>query len=513
MFAATYPVHLTFVLVYLVALIGVGWMKASKIKTQEDFSLAGRGLPTIVLIGTLLATWIGTGSIFGNAEKTYENGAAGLLLPIGGALGVIALVTLAGRIRRFEQFTTQDILQARFGGGARVMGTITLLLAYVIIVSYQYRSGSAVLDILWPQLSGWSESLGMQPNALAILIVALFVILYTALAGMVSVAYTDLVNGIIMILGIALALPILFKDVGGMEGVRASLSEEQLQIFGTFSNIKLISITLPAFLLILGDANMYQRFFSAKSPAVARRAAILLFFGVLLLELAIISTALLGRALVAQAAADPANPLLAPENPAHIILHLAFHALPTWLGAMMVATIVAIVVSTADSFLLAPSTSLVRDVYQKSINKNASPATLVRMGRIIVVVLGLVALGLAFTSDEFFSVAIFAYTIYGAGITPALIAAFFWRRATATGAVMGMATGVVTAILWHFFVVDADFIASLQAREWDGMAELCQKCADMGLDEVIPALFANVAVLVTVSLLGSPPEEAQSNAI
>ncbi len=83
--------HAAFVVVYLLALIGIGAYKARSIQTPEDFSLAGRGLPTWVLIGTLLATWIGTGSVFGNAEKTFRVGLGAFLLPIAGSLGVIAL--------------------------------------------------------------------------------------------------------------------------------------------------------------------------------------------------------------------------------------------------------------------------------------------------------------------------------------------------------------------------------------------------------------------------------------
>ena len=114
------PLYGIFLIVYLLALVFVGALKARKIKTQADFSLAGRGLPTFVLVGTLLATWIGTGSIFGNAEETYRVGLAGFLLPVAGGLAIIALYFLAARIRGFGQFTVQDILEARFGVGARI---------------------------------------------------------------------------------------------------------------------------------------------------------------------------------------------------------------------------------------------------------------------------------------------------------------------------------------------------------------------------------------------------------
>jgi len=480
--------HAAFVVVYLLALIGVGALKARSIKTQEDFSLAGRGLPTWVLIGTLLATWIGTGSVFGNAEKTFRVGLGAFLLPIAGSLGVIALYFLAPRIRRFGQFTIQDILEARFGVYARVLGTITLLLAYVIIVSYQYRAGSAVVERCFD-----------VDHTTAILLVAGFVIAYTALAGMFSVAYTDVANGVLMTIGVALALPYLYSSAGGMEGIKEALPTEQLTVFGHFNFVQLIGMLLPPFLLILGDANMVQRFFSANDPRSARRAAGGMFIGVAVLEVAIIATAFLALALVAQGKLE--RPVIGGEfADGHILVQAAFDALPTWLGAMLVGTIVAVVVSTADSYLLAPSTALVRDVYQRFSKSEPDQQRAVLAGRVFVVVLGLVALGLAFTSDEFFSIAIFAYTLYGAGLTPAILAAYFWPRATQAGAVSAMVSGLVVSTVWEF-QLQAALIESWGAEHW---------VADVGA--VLPAVFISTLVLIVVSLATPAPSQTQQEA-
>ena len=83
--------HFIVILLYLFTLIGIGLYKANKIKTQSDFSVAGRSLTPWVLVGTMLATWMGTGSILGNAGKTYETGLAALILPLGSVLGIIIL--------------------------------------------------------------------------------------------------------------------------------------------------------------------------------------------------------------------------------------------------------------------------------------------------------------------------------------------------------------------------------------------------------------------------------------
>lgn len=99
---------------------------------------------SFVLVGTLLATWIGTGSIFGNAEKTYEVGIVGLILPLAGVSGIAILSLVASHARRFEGYTVQDILEARYNQYARIFGTVTVVIAYTTIVSY--HSGPEALS-------------------------------------------------------------------------------------------------------------------------------------------------------------------------------------------------------------------------------------------------------------------------------------------------------------------------------------------------------------------------------
>ncbi|MFT7678280.1 MAG: SSS family solute:Na+ symporter [Planctomycetota bacterium] len=496
-----HPLHASFVFVYLLVLVGVGAMKARKITDQEGFALAGRGLPTWVLVGTLLATWIGTGSIVANAEYTFNFGAPALLLPMAGSLGVLALYCLAKRIRTFEQFTIQDILEARFGLAARILATLALLGAYVIIVSYQYRSGAVVLEYVMPSLRTMENG-----NAYAIVGVAVFVIAYTALAGMYSVAYTDVANGVLMAVGIAVALPILLSQAGGWEHAIAQLPEGSREVTDHWTAIKLLGVLLPPFLLIIGDANMYQRFFSARSPQSARRSAVGMFVGVLMMEVAIIAVALLSTSLVAQ------GKLSMPDKPAHIIIHAAFNALPPVLGALLIGTVVAIVVSTADSYLLSPATSVVRDIYQRFINPKAEGKQVVFISRVCVVGLGLLALGLAFTSDNFFDVAIFAYTIYGCAITPVILAAFFWKRANHAGAVASIVTGGCVALLWesvgHFRGGEMQWADSLSELLTIGGVDLVGD-----VKAVLVAFPLAVAALVLVSLATKPPTDTQSTSI
>jgi SSS family transporter len=483
-----HPLFPTLLIAYLAILLLVGAWKARTLRDRDDFHLAGRSLGATVLAGTLIATWIGTGSIFGNAEEAYSVGLATWLLPLAGAAGIFVLWRLASRLRSNTHVTVQDLLEERFGPGARIMGTIALIAGYIVIVSYQYRAGAAVLRYAAPELT----------ETTAVCLVAFIVILYTALAGMASVARTDLVNGVLMTFGVLAVLAVQLVHFGGPAGVIEALPAGHQQTSGHYPPIKILSILLPAFLLVLGDANLYQRFFSAKDPGTARRSALWMLGGVLLLEYAILALALCGRARV------EAGDISAPAHAAHIVIHLAFAdpLLPVWLGALLLATVVAVIVSTADSYLLSPATSLVRDVWERFGPGDAASTHPLLLGRTAVLILGLIALGIAFTSDSFFDLALFAYTLYGATITPALLAALFWPRATARGALLGMLTGLTTALAWRF-IIQAALLHGLTPGS--STHDLISST-----DAVIPALLAATIALVGFSLTDADPRNSSA---
>ena len=454
------------IFIYLLGLLAVGLRGRRRVSTQEDFSVAGRRLNAFVLFGTMLATWIGTGSIFGNAEKTYRVGIAALVLPVASLVGIAVLSSLAGRVRRLKQITIQDLLEARYNSTARIFGVLTLVIAYTTIVSYQYRAAGAILNLTLPSL----------PVGSAVLLAAAFIVIYTAQAGMMSIAYIGVIQGATMIVGITIALPAFWFRAGGQDGMHRVLEPSHFTLFGPISPLEALGLLLPPFLLVLGDANMYQRFFSARTEGVARKAILWTLAGVAFMEFAIILTAWVASS-------------LEPNLEAHgrVIAYASRDHLPVALGVLMLTAMMAIVLSTAGSYLLAPATCLVRDIYQRFLHPTASEGTLVVLLRAVVVFLGIIAYYLSTLSDEYLSVALLAYTIYGASITPALLAAFFWKRATAMGAVASIVSGAVVTLFWKVFV-------------------------SATVDAVVPAIAAALITLIAVSWATSPPPREKVDA-
>ncbi|MCP2619850.1 sodium:solute symporter family protein [Candidatus Aminicenantes bacterium AC-334-K16] len=457
---------------YLLFLFVFGLRLTRRLKKKEDFLVAGRSLTAPILVGTLLATWIGSGDIFSVSDLSYNHGYSSLIGSSGGWLGIIVAYFIAGRVRRFGQFTVPDILEARYNHWARILATITTIIAYVTIVSYQFRGGGWVLNII---------SDGQISIRQGIIIVAVFVIIYTLLAGMISVAYLDIFNGLIMITGIFLALPFLIKTGGGLAQIAANVTPRAHPFLGNMTWVQALGYFVPTLLLALGNGNMYQRFFSAKNEKEAQRAVLGWILGAILLGVALQSLAVIGSSIFKG---------LGPREAGKIILLVAHRGVPVAVGCLLLAAIVAIVISTANSFLLVPATNVIRDIYQRFINPNLSDKKTILYSRAVVILLGIIAYSLISFFPRILDAAYAAYTVYGAGLTPALMAVFFWRRATAAGGVASILGGMLITVVWEIL-------------------NKVQGGFPLGLPSIYPALVGSIILLVGVSLITPRPEPAK----
>ena len=503
--------------IYLFALVGVGVYKTKMVKNSEDFMVAGRILPWYILVGTLLATWMGSGSLFSGAGLGYRNGPAALWSSGGAWLGIALIYFIAKRIRNFGKVTVPDIFEIRYGRTAAVLATITTVVAYLTIVSYQFRGGGKVLSMV---------SDGYISLEAGIIITAVFAISYTVLAGMFSVVYTDVVNGVLMTIGVLAALGFMIYNVGGVgEIITVADQAGKWSLFGNWASERVgdisgpiiaISFFVPTMLLLMGDANMYQRIFSAKDGGSAKKAVFFWIIGVIILESSISFLGLTGsvaadkglmpdlvaesQLLVIESASEvgklpaEADMLSARQSGSESVIPAIakYGDLPVIIGLILVSTMMAIIVSTADSFLLIPATNLTRDVYQRYININASEKQIIFISRILVLILGVIAYLLVSQFKTVLNAAFTAYNIYGASLTPALLAAFLWKRATKEGAVASIITGATVTIVWTYFL-----------PSWGGFSNLHPFLQEL----TYPAAGLSVIVLIIVSLLTPAPSK------
>jgi SSS family solute:Na+ symporter/sodium/proline symporter len=476
-------IYLYIILAYLLVLAAFNFIRARKIKSQEDFMVAGRSLKWQVMVFTLICTWIGSGTFIAGAEFASKAGFSALWLAAGAWVGIIIIYFLAAKIHTFGQYTIGDILEVRYGPVARIFGAIALIMSFTAIVSYQFVAGGFILNVVTD---------GKISDSVGIYIAAAFVILFTTLGGMVAIAYTDLPNGIIIVLACLLAVPFVYFAAGGLPQATKALEPGYFAVvnsqFGAHPTLKAIGYFLSTLLLLMGVQSMYQKFYSAKSSRDAKKAVAWWTIGTIVVE-----TIAVVIAVFSYSKFKNQIDLTIPKEGGKVILMAARSLVPAPVGVLLLGAACAVVISTGMNYLLSPSTTIMRDIYQRFIKKDANQKTMVALQKAFVVIIGLVAFYLGLKLTSVLQMSLFAYTIYGVAITPALIAALTWKRATKAGGLVSIISGTVVCI---FLKILADNLPPEKAPAGD----------PWGIPIIYPALVVSLGTLIIVSLLTPKPK-------
>jgi len=488
-------IYVVVILLYLLVLTGFNFYRARKIKTQEDMMVAGRSLGMRVMVFTLIATWIGSGTFIAGAEYAARAGWSSLWMPAGAWFGIIIIYFLAAKIRTFGEYTIGDILEVRYGKFARIFGAIALIISFIAIVSYQFRAGGYILNVIT------DNSISVFQGTV---IAAFFVILFTALGGMVAVAYTDLPNGIIILTACVLATPFVYFAGGGWEQAVTTLPQGHFQVFnpdfGEHPFLKASGYFVATMLLLMGVQSMYQKFYSAKSPKEAKQAVSLWIVGTIVVETVVIVIAIFAATKfwnqITLFNTDPSTP--GAIDPASIVLQAARKMIPLPVGVLLLGAACAVVISTGMNYLLSPTTNVMRDIYQRFITPDAKQATMVVLQRVFIVLFGFIAFILATKLVSVLQMSYFAYTIYGASITPALIAALAWKRVTKAAGLTSIVGGAVVTLG-----------LKISGYIWPQiMVPLGDPNGDpFGIPIIYPALIVSLLGLFVVTYLTKPPDK------
>ncbi|MDA2811848.1 sodium:solute symporter family protein [Nocardiopsis sp. RSe5-2] len=459
-------VHLVILAVYLLAMVGVAvyFLRSGRLGGGDDFLFAGRSLPRPVMIATLLVTWVGSGTIIGGANFAYTYGpVAGLVFFAGTPLGILVLLLAARRIRRASRHTVPELLEARFGTGVRTVAAAVTALAYIGLVASQFIGGGYVVGLITP-LSATQGTV----------LVAVVVTLLTVTGGLFSVAYTDFLSAILIVLGLFVSLPLVFAAVGGPAAYWDGLPEAATTPTGGLTALQLLGYFLPLFLLLLADQNIYQRLTAAKDERAARASTVGMLVSSFFVFVPVVLLASAAAVLMPGINGDMAVLALASEG------HL-----PAVLGGLILAGAVAFVITTGSSFMLSAASNIAYDLYARFAKGAQGEAggrrgLAVQRGAVLVIAVVAFALGLFFPTV--LELQMYSYTIYGAAITPAVFAVLFWKRATTAGAVAALVVGAATTIGWQLAGTPGD------------------------VNGVVVALPAALLALVAASLLTKAPD-------
>ena len=458
---------------YLVVLLTLGvvaWRRSRT--TEEDYYLAGRGQGFIVTVMTIMATFFSSAAILGIPGNVYKEGVAftlfALNLPAAGA-SIYLFGSKIRRIGRKRGYVTQGDMIADYYGESPILRLMVALVGFLYILPYvimQIKAGGHLAQGMFPDASQ-----AFEKGALALSVVT---ILYVLIGGMRSVAWTDVLQGVLLLSGMIVAAIATVTALGGIGGFFAKVREidsEGLALpgpSGVFTPWKLMTICLFASVGSLLQPAQWMRLYAARSDRVLKRSALVFslvlpacfLFGIMIVALA-------GRALYPPEIVDGAlvaHPYVGEFD--QIVVVMVKELLPEMLGtigvvmvAVLLVAVLAASMSTADSNLHALAAVLTRDVYDRFFRPRASEVERAWVGRLVIVL----AMGLAlwlvraghhnedFAPLKMIVNLMFAAIGFSCQMLPVSIDMLFLRKGTRAGAIAGMAAGVIVVFLFTPF--------------------------------------------------------------
>jgi SSS family transporter len=420
-------IDLWIVSIYFIAMIAVGLYFSRQINNSKDYAVAGRSLKLPVLTGTLIGSSIGAAATFGNAGKAFEVGYIILFSSLSYIFGYIIFSFLAPKLRAAEITSIPDALEQRYGKSMRLIAAVVLLVTLIAVFGAQLIAFGITAS------SVFSET-GLDYE-MAILIGTLIIILYTIFGGLLAVAYTDMIQVIIMVIAIAILLPI---------GIAYNLPDEQHFIdllqspkvdFWSGLDVGFLIALIPTYLaFVLIDPTIWQRVAAAKNASDLRPAMLLTAGVYALWALVVVSLGVVTFNLIPDlSSGDIAIPTL-------VISHL-----PIVVKGFCLAALMAIMMSTADTVLLLAGTTLSGDIIKVLKPKLKDKAQL-NINRIAIFIIGIVGAIFALQRSSIFEVMMLAFGIFVSGLFIPVMAALFWKKATNVAALFSGLIGVLTQL-------------------------------------------------------------------
>ena len=484
---------LIFVL-YFAGMLGIGMYFFAKSKNVDAgdnyYFLGGRKMGPWVTAMSAQASDMSAWLLMGLPGSILAYGLGKAWIGIGLALGTaLNWILVAKRLRKFskasgDSITIPQYLTNRFlaqSSTLKIVCAIVFLISFTLYVASAFSAGSSVFVKLFPSLN---------ENA-AMLIFAVIILLYTFLGGFSAVCWTDFFQGTLMLIAL-LTVPIVMKLSGSMD---ASLLTKDISANGTTysfvtnlfsSNWKDIVSGLAWGLGYFGMPHIIVRFMSIEKPSMVKKSATVAIIWVVLSLVAAIVIAYFGRMFVWDQGSF-AESLIGAGKPELIFVELSRYLFPGIITGLLLAAIIAASMSTADSQLLVASSSFTSDIYKPIIKKNATNKETLFVGRIVVVIVAVIAYFIASSKGKgahaIMDLVENAWGLFGAAFGPVIILSLFWKRFTYKGAVAGIIVGGLIDILWMLWL------------------------SATGIYEILPGFVAGAVAAVVVSLIDKEPSE------
>ena len=469
--------------IYLCVMLGIGFYFTKRSKKMSEYFLAGRQLNSWVTALSAQASDMSGWLLMGLPGAAYLAGLCNYWIALGLALGTfLNWVFVAKRLRKFtytagDSITIPQYFQNRFKTSnptVRVVCAIFIFVFFLLYTCSAFVTGGKLFQVVF-NADGYYKA--------AVIISAVIIVSYTFLGGFHAVAWTDFIQGLLMIIAIvALPVMLLIKmpelSLETLKGIEPGFMSMINSPEGKYSGLDIAS-NLAWALGYFGMPHILIRFMAIKNSSMIKKSRIIALVWVVISLFAAVLIGVLGRAYLGDA-------LLATGQDAELIfITLVKHLFPGLLAGVFLSAVLASIMSTADSQLLVTASAVASDFYNVILNKNASDKKLMWVSRCAVIVISVVACIMALNpQDSIMGIVSHAWAGFGAAFGPAIVFSLYWKRLTLKGTVAGIIGGGSTVLLWIYVLKLNGLIYS-----------------------IIPGVIVSIILTVVVSLIDKKPSQ------
>ena len=476
------PTLITFFF-YIVAMVVIGLFAYRATNSFDDYILGGRRLGSFVTALSAGASDMSGWLLMGLPGAIYLSGLSEMWIAIGLIIGAwLNWLLVAGRLRVHTEvqnnaLTLPDYFSNRFNDHKKVLRVVS---AFVILIFFAIycASGMVAGARLFESMFGMSYESALWISAIA-------TISYVFIGGFLAVSWTDTIQATLMIFALLLTPVVAVLSLGDMATVHAALEVARPQAYSLFSDLSAVAIiSLIAWGLgYFGQPHILVRFMAAdsvKSIPNARR------MGMVWMILCLGGAVAAGFFGIAYFQIHPELAVTVNQNSETVFMELTKILFNPWIAGIVLAAILAAVMSTLSCQLLVCSSTLTEDFYKAFIRKNASQKELVWVGRLMVLLIAVLAIALASNPEsQVLGLVAYAWAGFGAAFGPLILLSLFWKRMNLAGALAGMIVGAVVVILWKNIPV----------------------FADTKIYEIIPGFISAMIAIIVFSLITRAPEQ------
>ncbi|MEW6244841.1 MAG: sodium:solute symporter family protein [Bacillota bacterium] len=461
------PIVLGIVILYLGAMLYIGWYASKRIKTNEDFLVAGRRLGPLMLAGTLAATEVGGGSTLGVVEKAY--GAWGLSASwyvLTMAITFLVLAFIAPKLRGAMVKTIPEYFRRRYGEAPGFITAVVMILPLVGLTAGQIIASSVVLSVMT----------GLTYQA-AVIIVSVVVTVYSVMGGLWGVTYTDVIQWVLIVVGMAITIPFALNAAGGWSTVASMLPPEKLsftQGIGWKTIIALIVMYTASFAV---GQEAVQRFYAAKDEKTAMQASFLTAGVYVIFAFIPAVLGLIAFAMVQEGIIDSTQ--IMAHGARYALPTLAIQTMPPLLVGLLFSALISATMSSADSNMLGAAGIFGNDIYKRYINRSADEGQVLSVIKGSMILVGVLSMLIAyFNKGSIINLLMFSFTLRAGGSSIPYVVGHYWKKASWAGAMASLIVGSTMVLL-----VEKKYLSFF------------------GLDPIIPGLISSLVVFVLFTSL------------